>query len=94
MAGRNEDVTIDPQSRVSLALLGGIFAVTSAALVGGTRWATRIETRLERIEGDLSTVARDRWSRTDMRIWADDLQRANPNLVVPVPNSRAFTEDH
>lgn len=83
MSSSDEDVTINPQSRVSVALLGGIFAVTSAALVGGTRWATRIEVRLERIEVELISKTHDNWSGHDMTYWASELQRLNRELAVP-----------
>ena len=43
----------------------------------------QLDRRLERIE-DLSG---DRWSFTDMRLWAERLQRHNPTLSVPPPES-------
>lgn len=44
---------------------------------------SKLDRRLERIE-DLSG---DRWSFTDMRLWAERLSKHNPTLVVPPPES-------
>ena len=43
----------------------------------------QLDRRLERIE-DLSG---DRWSFTDMRLWAERLGKHNPTLTVPPPES-------
>lgn len=83
---------VGPNSKISLALLAGIFCVSSAALVGGTRWATRVETRLERIEENLAGVGVDRWTESDMRSWARELDSANATLEVPEPVHR-FVKD-
>jgi hypothetical protein len=58
----------------------GVMVVIVAATVWIQESLHRIDTRLVALE----THVQDRWSRTDMRIWAKDLELKNDAIVVPV----------
>jgi hypothetical protein len=85
-------VTIGTESKITLALLGGIFI----AAVGGTwqaaRWGSAIENqigqvddRLRGIESQLATDGANDWTRNDMAIWTQRLREINEGAGVKVP---------
>ena len=60
-----------------------ISASAVAAIIGGVLWLTNqlhaIDSRLQRIE----EATLDRWTQTDMKVWAQELQIRNPAIAVP-----------
>lgn len=92
MTHEESSTVVGPTSKISLALLGGIFAVSAAALVGGTRWATRVETRLERIEEGLSGAGYDQWTESDMRALSSEVEAMNPGFKMP-PVEHRYRKD-
>lgn len=83
MTPSDKQITIEGQSRVSVALLGGIFTVLVGATWGAASWATRVETRLENIERDINRGTADRWTKSEMRSWSLELKRDNPDIKTP-----------
>lgn len=80
--------TITTNSKVSVGLLGGIFATIIAATWGGARWAATVDARLANIERDIATTQQqgaDTWTRNDMSIWAQRLRELNEGSGVKVP---------
>lgn len=76
--------TIGTSSRVSIALLGGIFAVLLGASVGAARWSERVDNRLQSIEVTLDSATRERWTAADMARWVQHLQDVNPAMRIPL----------
>lgn len=77
--------TIGANSKVSIALLGGIFVVAITATWGGSRWAATVDQRLANIEVEFVRGTTDRWTKSDMRAWSLLFRATNPMLAVPVP---------
>ena len=46
--------------------------------IAGAVWATNINTKLD-------TLLTDRWSRSDMRVWALEANASNAGTSLPVP---------
>ena len=89
MSERGNNIT--GQSKVSIALLGGIFSVIVVATWGAASWATKVDGRLETIERSLTSV--DRWTGVDMRFWAAELASENPTITVPHPTDAAASRE-
>ena len=84
------NASITQDSKVSVALfasiLGGVIVIAATAVSGtwqATRWATRVDERLQSIDLKISQVTNGRWSETDMDEWARILVQLNPTLKVP-----------
>ena len=64
-----------------------VLTVTQDALmVSSERQGAALETlarEMMQMRYDLSGVVSDRWHMTDMRFWAQELQRLNANVLVP-----------
>lgn len=75
--------TLGPQSRVTVALLGGIFLAIVGATWGASRWAADVDNRLANIEGDIGNALSERWTDRDMVLWVERLRELNPELKTP-----------
>jgi len=80
---KEEESTIGPQSRVTVALLGGIFLAIVGAVWSASRWAAGVDNRLANIEGDIGSALGDRWTERDMAMWVERLRELNPELKAP-----------
>lgn len=71
---------------LGVAVVGGIISIMITVLLwvrSDAVWKTRVEDRLSQIEKTAETAADDRWTRTDMKIWATQFEALNPDAHVP-----------
>jgi len=74
---RNGLVMINTQ--ISIEMLVTIFLF----FLGCIRW---MDLRFNKIEKAIDIALKDRWTRTDHRIWTLELKLGNPSLTVSVPD--------
>lgn len=79
---------ITPQSKISVALLGGIFAVLTTGLVAGARAWARLEYQVESISAAVKDLASQNVTRNEFAMWTDRLSELNPEIKTPKPVPR------
>lgn len=96
--GEGSGTKIGPGTWINLGMLimlvGGAIKLTAflTEMSGGFTQANKtlqsMDDRLSNVEKgvvNLQIVTGDRWTGTDMKLWASDFQRLNPAVIVPVP---------
>lgn len=85
-------IKLDKSSTVSVGLLLTLGALFFGAwnyledrFAGLHRALDGMDRRMERLESEELRTSEDRWSYTDMRLWASEFKRANPNMTIPNP---------
>ena len=78
-------VTIGTESKITMALLGGIFLTTVSGTYWFARWSAQIENRLQVIEANTARHSNDQWTRNDMAIWTQRLRELNEGNAIKVP---------
>ena len=72
--------TLTKETRTTI----GVVLTAVVLAVGGALGFADIGQRLDRIEQQ----DRDRWSRTDMKLWVLQTMNANPTLKLPKPEDK------
>ena len=78
-------MTIGTESKITMALLGGIFLTTVSGTYWFARWSAQVEGRLQVIEANTARYSNGQWTRNDMAIWTQRLRELNEANAIKVP---------
>lgn len=79
-----EKAEINEKTRVPI----GLAVCCIGAFIGGALWLNNSLNRIDQRLQSMETRMSDRWTASNMKIWALQLRLENPSLRVPEPETK------